>query len=267
MDVFDLRDNIVFYNLIKNTANKFNIKTNIMNNIDLKIYVDDAMKTLTALSIDFITIIKNIEANQKDANFIRSKLNSSQLSFRESIFIDNILIEYLGTNISSVIDSKQFDNKRRKDREISDYDVLKLATRISGKEKILNAKQFSITKIREIHKKIDYNKLVEIKKIRDQHYSHIDRKRKDGTDILVKDIVDITSLFLKMFDEIYKAIKGKSIYDFPVDYQLFDLKLKSFKYDMMMKYLSESKNPELNILKSMDQYDTFEDSYKNLFSK
>jgi len=124
-----------------------------MNNIDLKIYVDDAMKTLTALSIDFITIIKNIEANQKDANFIRSKLNSSQLSFRESIFIDNILIEYLGTNISSVIDSKQFDNKRRKDREISDYDVLKLATRISGKEKILNAKQFSITKIREIHKK------------------------------------------------------------------------------------------------------------------
>lgn len=70
-----------------------------------------------------------------------------------------------------------------------------------------------------------------------------------------------------MFDEIYKAIKGKSIYDFPVDYQFFDLKLKAFKYDMMMIYLNESKNPELNILKSMDQYSTFEDSYKNLFNK
>ncbi|SFN14629.1 hypothetical protein SAMN05421741_101302 [Paenimyroides ummariense] len=154
----------------------------------------------------------------------------------------------------------------KKEREISDYDVLKLATRINGKEKVLNAKQFSITKIREIHQKIEYRKLVEIKTIRDQHYSHVER-RKDDTDMLVKDIVDITSLFLKMFDEIYKAIKAKSIYDLPINIQLFDLKLKAFKYDMMMKYLNESKNPELNILKSMDQYYTFEDSYKNLFSK
>lgn len=238
-----------------------------MNNIDLKLYVDDAIKTLTALSIDFITIIKNIEANQKDAKFIRSKLNSSQFSFRESIFIDNILIEYLGTNILSVIDSKQFDSKLRKDREISDYDILKLANRISGKEKILNVKQFSITKIREIHRKIDPNKLAEIKTIRDQHYSHIDKKRKDGTNLSVSDIIEITNSFLMIFDLIHKAINGTSIFEIPISLELFDLKLKAFKYDIMMQYLNESKNPDLNILKSMNQYDTFEDSYKNIYHK
>lgn len=238
-----------------------------MNNIQLKLYVDDAMKTLTALSIDFITLIRHIEANQKDKDFIISNSNTIYSSYQESKFIDKILVEYLSTNILSVIDSKQFDNKPQRDREISDYDVLKLATRISGKEKILNAKQFSITKIREIHQKIEYRKLVEIKAIRDQHYSHIDRRRKDDTDMLVKDIVDITSLFLEMFNEIYKAINGKSIYDLPINIQLFDLKLKAFKYDMMMKYLNESENPNLKILKSMNQHSTFEDSYKSIFNK
>jgi|GEM_PF-4868032 len=238
-----------------------------MNNIQLKLYVDDAMKTLTALSIDFITIIRHIEANQKDKDFIISNSNTIHSSYQESKFIGKILVEYLSTNILGVIDSKQFDNKPKKDREISDYDILKLATRISGKEKVLNAKQFNINKIREIHQKIEYRKLVEIKTIRDQHYSHIDRRRKDETEIYVLDVIEITNSFLKIFDLIHNSINGNSIFDVHINIQLFDLKLKAFKYDMMMKYLNESKNPDLNILKSLDQYSTFEESYYTIFPK
>ncbi|SFN14604.1 hypothetical protein SAMN05421741_101301 [Paenimyroides ummariense] len=65
-----------------------------MNNIQLKLYVDDAMKTLTALSIDFITIIRHIEANQKDKDFIISNSNTIHSSYQESKFIDKILVEY-----------------------------------------------------------------------------------------------------------------------------------------------------------------------------
>lgn len=238
-----------------------------MNDKDLKIYVDDAMKTLVPLSINFITIIRYIEANQKNKDFIKSKFNRLQFSFEESKFIDEILIEYLGVNILSVIDLKQFDNKLRKNSDISSYDILKLAKRISGNENTLNARTFRITEVKKIHNKIDCKKLVEIKSIRDQHWSHIDRKRKNDTEIYVLDIVEMTNLFLEMFNLIHKAINGISIFEIPLNLQLFDLKLKAFKYDMMMKYLNESKNPELNILKSIDQYDTFEDSYKNLFSK
>lgn len=238
-----------------------------MNNNDLKLYVEDAIETLTSLSIDFKAIIQNLESNQNDAVFIRTKLDNRWFSLKESNFIDNILVEYLSTNVLSVIDPKQNSEIPRIDREISNYDILKLAINISGRENILNAETIEVSEIKNIHKKIDFEKLTEIKSIRDQHYSHIDRKRKNDTNLSVFDIIEIVKSFLKMFELIFKAVKGVSIFEIPINLQLFDLKLKAFKYDMMMKYLNESKNPELNILKSMDQYYSFEDSYKNLFSK
>lgn len=217
-----------------------------MNNNDLKLYVDDAMKTLTALSIDFITIIRHIEANQKDKNFIISNSNTIHSSYQESKFIDEILIEYLCVNILSVFDTKQFNKELKREKDILNYDILKLARRISGNEGSLNAKEFRITKVKEVHKKIDYKKLLEIKNLRDQHYSHIDRRRKDDTGMYVLDIIEITKSFLKMFDLIHKAINNTSIFETPSNLQLFDLKLKTFKYDAMMKYLNDSKNPDLN---------------------
>jgi len=260
MDVFSLKDHILHFN------KKFYTKKNTMNNNDLKLYVEDVLTTLTSLSIDFKAIIQNLESNQNDAVFIRTKLDNRQFSLKESNFIDNILVEYLSTNILSVIDPKQNNELPRIDKEISNYDILKLAINISGRENILNAETIKISEIKEIHKKIDCKKLLEIKTIRDQHYSHIDKKRKDDTEVIVSDIVEIIQLFLKMFDLILKATKGVSIFDIPI-IQLFIIKLKAFKYDMMMKYLNESENPNLKILKSMNQHSTFEDSYKSIFNK
>lgn len=238
-----------------------------MNNIQLKLYVEDALETLKSLSINFIIIIKSIEANQKDKYFIRANFNRTQSSFDESKFVDNILIEYLGVNILSVVDYKQFNIKSEREKNILNYDILKLANRISGKESVLDAKRINISKIKEIHKKISLSKLHEIKGIRDQHWSHIDRKRNDQTERINSDIIEIVKLFLEMFDLILKAVKGISIYEIPPNLQLFDLKLKAFKYDMMIKYLKETQDPDLNSLRTLDLYSNFEDSYKALFKK
>lgn|SRR5690606_23892057 len=236
-----------------------------MENERLKKYVDDAIITLEQLSMSFRVIVENIEENDQNKKFIRSELNKTQSSFEEFKFIDNILIEYLCVNILSVIDPKQFSDKIKKENQIANYDILKLAKRISGKEKVVNAQTFTIKEFNRLYKCISHEKLLEIKALRDQHYSHIDRKRKNDTDILIKDVIEMTQLFLKVFDTIYKPIKGYSIYDRPINLKIFDMKLKAFKYDMMMQYLSKSTNPDLDKLKSMGSFSNFEDSYKALF--
>ena len=230
-----------------------------MDNISLKLYVEDAINTLAPLSMRFIAIIRSIEANQRDVTFIRSQ-KAYKSSFKEFFIIDNILIEYLCVNILNVIDPKQFTENKNK--EIANYDIMKLAKRISGKEKVVNAQTFRFFEFKE-----DREKLFKIKALRDQHYSHIDRKRMDDTDMLVKDILELVNLFLKMFDIIYKAINGRSIYEIPIDYNLYNVKLKAFKYDVMMQYLNEAQNPDLNILRSLNLYTNFEDSYETLFIK
>lgn len=234
-----------------------------MDNISLKLYVDDAVNTLTSLSISFIAMIRNFESNEKDVDFVKSNFTMNQSSFKEFVVIDNIFVEYLSVNILSVIDFRQFSDN--KSREIANYDILKLAKRISGNEKVLNAKTFKITEFKEIYNRINRDKLLKIKEIRDQHYSHIDRKRKDETDMSVRDVIELVNLFLKMFDIIYRALKGQSIYDLSIDYELYNVKLKAFKYDIIMKYLNESKKPDLNSLRTLSLYSNFEDSYKALF--
>lgn len=235
-----------------------------MDNISLKLYVEDAINTLAPLSMSFIAIIRSIEANQRDVTFIRSQ-KAYKSSFKEFFIIDNILIEYLCVNILNVIDPKQFTENKNK--EIANYDIMKLAKRISGKEKVVNAQTFRFFEFKEIYNRIDSEKLFKIKALRDQHYSHIDRKRMDDTDMLVKDILELVNLFLKMFDIIYKAINGRSIYEIPIDYNLYDVKLKAFKYDVMMQYLNEAQSPDLNILRSLNLNTNFEDSYETLFIK
>lgn len=106
---------------------------------------------------------------------------------------------------------------------------------------------------------------MEIKSIRDQHWSHIDRKRKNDTNLSVFDIIEIVKSFLEMFDLIHIATNGKSIFDLPFNIQLFDLKLKAFKYDMIMQYLNKNNDADLYKLKSMQLHSNFEDSYNALF--
>ena len=114
-----------------------------MNPESLKIYVDDAVHTLETVSNSFIVITKNFEENQKNREFIKNNLKRDISLFSEFVFIDNILFEYLCVNLLSVIDYKQFETRKRKDKDIADYDILKLANRIYGKEKFLNKGSFN----------------------------------------------------------------------------------------------------------------------------
>lgn len=235
-----------------------------MNTKDLQLYVDDAINTLENLSQSFIIIINNLEENQKNRYFIKNNLPMNISSFKEFSFYDSVIVEYLCINILSVIDIKQLDVKNSKNSKISHYDILKLGRRIYGCEKRLNIDKIDFIDFEKEYSKICYDKLSKFKYYRDKHYSHIDRKRKVDN-VFVGDLVDTVKIFLNLFDKIYSKFKNQSIFDLSLDYNLFEVKLKAFKYDIMIKYLNETENPDLNRLKLIDNNSTFEDSYKLLF--
>lgn len=85
------------------------------------------------------------------------------------------------------------------------------------------------------YSKICHDKLFKFKTYRDKHYSHIDRKRKVDN-VFVGDLVDTVKIFLNLFDKIYSKFKNQSIFDLSLDYNLFEVKLKAFKYDIMINF-------------------------------
>lgn len=229
-----------------------------MNPESLNIYVNDAVHTLETVSNSFIVITKNFEENQKNSEFIKNNLKRDISLFSEFIFIDNILFEYLCVNLLSVVDYKQFEKRKRKDKDIADYDILKLANRIYGKEKFLNNGSFNYSQFKDIYDRIDSNNLLKIKDYRDKHYSHIDRNRKHYSDIFLRDLIQIINLFLEMFNIIYLYIKGKSIYDLVNENNLAEIKLRAFKYDMIMKSLEDNVDLNTDKLSSIKKLNSFE---------
>lgn len=81
----------------------------------------------------------------------------------------------------------------------------------------------------------------------------------------LRDIIQIINLFLEMFDIIYQYIKGKSIYDLVNENNLAEIKLRAFKYDMIMKSLEDNvdlNTDKLSSIKNLNSFESIWDWYK-----
>lgn len=68
-----------------------------------------------------------------------------------------------------------------------------------------------------------------------------------------------------MFDVIYQYIKGKSIYDLVNENNLAEIKLRAFKYDMIMKSLEDNvdlNTDKLSSIKNLNSFESIWDWYK-----
>ena len=68
-----------------------------------------------------------------------------------------------------------------------------------------------------------------------------------------------------MFDIIYQYIKGKSIYDLVNENNLAEIKLRAFKYDMIMKSLEDNvdlNTDKLSSIKNLNSFESIWDWYK-----